>query len=1008
MGAINGRGVAMLSAVGVLMAAAGAAWSAPRAEPPAAPAGDGAPASATPGQAQPNLDAIRAMMGARGGGESGEDKDLKPFAEVSKDYEKVISTTEGQSFYTLWTRKKDNGMLAELPRGFENQRHFLALTVSSGETFAGLQAGDMLVYWRRQGNRLVLIEPNLDTRSTGDRESKDSVKRLFTDRVLTDVPIVTTGPSGQPVIDMKDLLASRASTFFGSSARSSNSSLATIKMAKAFPENNEVAFEMPMAGGRLQILHYSISLLKGTPGYQPREADERVGYFTTAYRDLGKFQQDKKWTRFINRWNLEKRDPKLKLSPPKEPIVFYIENTVPVRYRTYVKDGILLWNKAFEKCGIRDAVEVYYQDAETGAHMDKDPEDVRYNFIRWLNNDVSTAIGPSRANPLTGEILDADIVLTDGWIRTFWGQYTEVMPELAMEGMHPETMAWLETRPQWDPRFRLAAPEKRNEMLSRRVHEGVLKYGGHPIAGNESALMGENEFDGLIGRVSQTNGLCMAGKGKSLDMALGMMQMEIEGLLDAESAEQPPAGGEGGEKKDEKKKKEEPKYDLLDGIPEWFIGPLLADLTAHEVGHTLGLRHNFKASSLYTMAQINSPELKGKKTFVGSVMDYTSANFNVQDGVIQGDYCPIDVGPYDLWAIEYGYTSGDTKEVLKRVAEPELVYATDEDTLGPDPLARRYDLSSNPLDYAKSQMRLAKYHRERLTDKFVKDGESWAKARRGYNLTLSFQTRALGMMANWVGGAFVNRDRKGDPNGRVPTVVVPAQTQRDALKFVVDNAFKDEAFGLTPQMIPYLTVDKWADDGGRGDYSADATFPVHDRIMGIQASALTMLMNPTTLRRVFDNEFRTPADQDMITLPEVLETVSSSIWGEIEGSPSQKFSARQPMISSLRRNLQREHVERLIDLTMPGALSGASAKPIASLCSNKLRVLKDKVASIVDNKSAAGNLDPYSLAHLSEIKVRIEKALDAQYIYNADAIGGGGFPSGFFFGQGKGPGGAER
>ena len=92
-------------------------------------------------------------------------------------------------------------------------------------------------------------------------------------------------------------------------------------------------------------------------------------------------------------------------------------------------------------------------------------------------------------------------------------------------------------------------------------------------------------------------------------------------------------------------------------MPESFIGPLLADLVSHEVGHTLGLRHNFKASSLYTLDEMNSDKLKGKKPFAGSVMDYLPTNFNFKAGKIQGDYAMIGVGPYDMWAIEYGYTS---------------------------------------------------------------------------------------------------------------------------------------------------------------------------------------------------------------------------------------------------------------------------------------------------------------------------------------------------------------
>ena len=171
------------------------------------------------------------------------------------------------------------------------------------------------------------------------------------------------------------------------------------------------------------------------PDTPPAIADQRIGYFTTSYSDYGKYKEDEVAVNFINRWHLEKRDPSLKVSPPVEPIRFYIEHTTPVRYRRWVKQGIEFWNQAFEKIGISDAIEVVYQDKSTGANMDKDPEDVRYNFIRWLNNNQGTAIGPSRVHPETGQILDADIVLTDGWIRYFNEEFADYMPCLAMEGM---------------------------------------------------------------------------------------------------------------------------------------------------------------------------------------------------------------------------------------------------------------------------------------------------------------------------------------------------------------------------------------------------------------------------------------------------------------------------------------------------------------------------------------------------------------------------------------------
>jgi hypothetical protein len=932
-----------------------------------------------------------------------EESGLRKWEDVSKGFERVTSTTEGTSLYGLWQRKRDGALLAELPRGWENQRHFVALTVPTGELFAGLQAGELYVYWRRVDNRLMLIEPQIAVRSTGDRESRQGIQDIFTDRVILDVPILCMGPSGQPVIDMRDLLTTRARDFYG--ATGGNPRLAVLKKAKAFPQNIEVAYEMPTGGGRLQTFHYSISLIPDNTGYKPREADERVGYFTTVFRDLGKFADDQKWVRYINRWQLEKRDPNLRMSPPKEPIIFYIEHTTPVRYRKFVRDGILRWNQAFARIGIIDAIEVRQQDAETGAYMDLDPEDVRYNFIRWLTNDIATAVGPSRVHPLTGQILDADVVLTDGWIRAYWFEFNNLLPDLAVEGMHPETLQWLEQRPQWDPRLRLLDPMRRQIEMARRARRGVMAYGGHPIGladpdvrrmQGDTALVGESEYDGMTGRVSQRMGLCMMARGKAFDMAMIRMSLDMYTAEELESMAPQPAGGPGSPGAPANDDK--PKFDTIDGVPEWFVGPALVELTAHEVGHCLGLRHNFKASSVFTLDQINSDEVRGKKPWSSSVMDYNPTNLIVRDGKLAGDTNPIDIGPYDYWAIEYGYTSGDHREVLKRVADPMLVYQTDEDTIGPDPLARRWDMSSNTIDYANSQMELARYHRGRLLDKFVREGQSWARVRRGYVMTLGLQTRSLSMVAGWVGGANITRDRKGDPNGRDPVTVINPAQQRAALKWIIDNAFFDEAFGLTPELLSKMTVDKWLDDGGFAEGMQEPTFPIHDRIGAIQSSALTMVMNPTTLRRVYDNEYRLPPNQDTVTLPEVLTTVSDSIWRETAEGPSQRFTARQPMISSLRRNLQSEHLERLIDLTMPsGSLSGEAGKAISNLAVAELRRINTRLNRIL-GENGNDRLDPYSAAHLAEARTRITKALDASYIYNASSMGGG-FPGMFMFGQ---------
>ena len=135
--------------------------------------------------------------------------------------------------------------------------------------------------------------------------------------------------------------------------------------------------------------------------------------------------------------------------------------------------------------------------------------------------------------------------------------------------------------------------------------------GGHAVGKMDATLLGDQEFDGLFGRVSQVNGLCMAANCKTHGLAAMHMQMQILAARNAHE-EDGDDGGEGsGEQEKNKPQVAEEKDQLLDGIPESFIGPLLVDLVAHEVGHTLGLRHNFKGSSLYDYSEINSEDLKG-------------------------------------------------------------------------------------------------------------------------------------------------------------------------------------------------------------------------------------------------------------------------------------------------------------------------------------------------------------------------------------------------------------
>jgi len=1069
-------------------------------------------------------------------------RDFPKFDTVVKDsYKKVVSTVDGKpGMYTLYVDHKTGDVLAELPRNFGKQNIFFAYTISGGIPQAGVQAGDMYAHWKRFGKRLALIQPNYAVRSTGDKQSKAGTKRVFTDRVILDVPIKTMGPGGGPVIDLTDLLVKQSSKFFGGVTAGANTRLATVEKAKAFPKNIELAFGIPLRSGRLATLAYSIAEIAENTGYKPREADERVGYFTTAHRDIGDASDENPWVRYVNRWDLQKADSKLKLSPPKKPIVFYIEHTTPVRYRRWVRNGILEWNKAFENVGIVNAIEVYQQDADTGAHMEKDPEDARYNFFLWTNADMGFAIGPSRVHPKTGEILDADIVMDEGFINGWAKTWKDLIPETALEGFGPDALTWLAAHPDWHPRVLLADRSDREQVRQQLRREASMRAAGllpgfaSPTV--QTALIGDEQYDGLIGRVSQINGNCRHAACKAMDVALVRLNPELiiginKPRVDAFAADDPVSGtwhgtiemeapdgsshamdltlelelakdntvsgtaemgmfgnidmqgtwlpeereltlypadedagddalivtisdgtmtgsmtegqfsmtltatrsGSGdaaaddladedtdedtdeGEEEDvdeeldedaeesddsddeaetdeaeeekasKSKKKDDTQY--LDGVPEEFIGPMLREVVMHEVGHTLGLRHNFKGSTIHTLAEINTEDFKGQP-HSGSVMDYLPININYELGETQGDWTQVTIGPYDMWAIEYGYIAKKPEKVLKRVSDPLLAYATDEDTWGPDPRARRFDNGMNPLTYAESQIGLAQHLRSKILEDMVEDGESWAEARKAYDMLLYKQLGAVNIASGWIGGSYLNRDKKGDEGNRDPITPIEADQQRRAIQIVLENTMRDDAYGLSPELLRRMTVDKWWDEGGQRYIFQDETYPVHDKIAAIQAMAMNGILNPQTLNRVYDNEFRATEDEDVLTVPEVLTTVRDAVWDELDdGGPQGSYTARSPYISSLRRNAQREHINRLIDLSMPSG-SGFYTAPVSNLSRMQLRELKGTIDSAMRRKGA--DLDPYSRAHLAEASSLIDRALNAQYLYNTDDINGGG------------------
>ena len=215
-------------------------------------------------------------------------------------------------------------------------------------------------------------------------------------------------------------------------------------------------------------------------------------------------------------------------------------------------------------------------------------------------------------HPKTGQILDADIVMDEGFISGWIRQWDSLIPQAAMENFGTDTLEWLETRPDYDPRIRLADPSKRKEVEYQLAMERA-KYKGvnHPAMVTDPTLLGDEQYDGLVHRVSQINGACQHCAVKAMDMAFIRLNPELISSLAQDGRR---GKGKGRKKKDDDQTDSteevvEVKVQMLDGVPESTSDPCFATSSC-EVGHTIGLRHNFKASTIYTLEEINQEDFK--------------------------------------------------------------------------------------------------------------------------------------------------------------------------------------------------------------------------------------------------------------------------------------------------------------------------------------------------------------------------------------------------------------
>ena len=647
-----------------------------------------------------------------------------------------------------------------------------------------------------------------------------------------------------------------------------------INSIRNYPENTDLAVEyvysapsvlnggsQAVTDGRnvsIKVFHSLIAMPEND--YEVRFDDPRVGYFTTQVNDQTATSSTP-YRDLVHRWDLQKKDPEAAISEPVEPITWWMENSTPVEWRETITQGVLEWNKAFEKAGFKNAMVVKMQPDDA----DWDAGDIRYNVLRWTSSPRPPfgGYGPSFVNPRTGQILGADIML---------------------EYIH------FTNRVMYDKLFDLASPAAEFNPSLFKEDDQLFCSLGH--------VMHENTMFGQA---------VLASTGAS---DLEMARMKKESMI---------------------------------------------SLIMHEVGHTLGLNHNMKASQLFSPEQLADADFIKGKALTGSVMDYAGINLT-KDRTKQGQYYDTSVGPYDEWAIQFGYTpfksAQEAKDLLNQSTKPELIFGNDADDMRSpgkaiDPRVMIGDLSNDQIGYSIDRFELVNNMMKDVKEKFTNNGESYQELRRAYYILSGQRATAANVISRFIGGVYVDRAMAGQEGGTQPYTPVSLQDQKRAMNAMSKYVFAPNAFDAPNDLYNYLAMQR------RGyNFSRAPEDPkIHEQVLTYQKNVLRHVLHPNTLQRISDSELY----GNKYSLSTFMTDLNSAIFkADIYGN-----------VNSFRQNLQVEYTNMLID-----ALTG---KQKDKFTNNAKSMALYNLKNIRAMAAPSGNVS--SRAHKQHLRTLIDNSL---------------------------------
>ncbi len=530
--------------------------------------------------------------------------------------------------------------------------------------------------------------------------------------------------------------------------------------------------------------------------------------------------------------------------------------------------------------------------------------------VRWMMNadPVFGAIGPSHVDPRSGEILDADIAF-------------EGMSARAVRGLRAQVLAGARSDGARDPADPALAAGRALPDFAPRVDLGLL----HP------------------GPLHTPEGQCLHAQLGVEQLGYAMDVLEARGELEPDSP-----------------------------LAQQFVLDYVKDSIMHEVGHALGLRHNFRASRVYSEAQLADPEFTRAFGTTGSVMEYNAVNLP-PPGKTGGLPFQTTLGPYDYWAIDYAYrplppgtSVADEKAVLQtiaaRSAEPLLAFGTDEDSaFGLDPETLQLDLGKDPIAFAAKRLDIARDLFKRQEARVLTPDRDYAVLRRSISYALTDATRAVGILVRQIGGLRTLRDYPG--SGRDPLQPVDAAIQRQALDLISSTVLARSGLTITPGLQRRIAPDFLE----RSEGLAATDFSAAERLLDLQRAVLNYLMSDFIARRVLDNQAKFDRPTQAFALSELYDRLDRDVWDGLR----QQLASGQG-VPSMRRELQRDHVNRLAAAVLrPSGQSRTDARSLLRLQAQRL------IQRLQDVQPIAKRSDPETRAHLEDSLDTLRHALAA-------------------------------